>query len=452
MSKVEQPTHVVGIVGGACAGSVVAEHLAQRGCQVIVFEQNPRPYGKIEDGLPRWHKKQRDMEYRKIDERLDRAGVHFVPNTRLGRDISFADLASEWGLSVLVLANGAWTDRKLDDPRADEVVDKGLVYQNAFVYWFNHMNEAGYDGPRYEVVDEAVVVGGGLASIDVIKILQLELYGRALRARGIEVDTNELEHHGIPKVCHEHGIEDPESLGVKGAVLLYRRRVEDMPLASAAKDAPQKVKDRLPQVRQKILEKCQKKYLFQVQTQRLVKEVVIEDGRLTGVVLLETALQGRDAVPVPGSEHVLRTDLVISSIGSIPEPIEGIAMKGTYYQFKDWDTGEYAALPGVFAAGNVVTGQGNIVASLEHGRFVGEHLAERYLGISDDDSRELGQTPAEALAASAGEAVAEALESKPKLSPEQANALLARVAARQREVGYEAYQPWIQRVTPADME
>ena len=28
---------------------------AERGVRVVVFEMNPRPYGKIEDGLPRWH-------------------------------------------------------------------------------------------------------------------------------------------------------------------------------------------------------------------------------------------------------------------------------------------------------------------------------------------------------------------------------------------------------------
>ena len=54
------PSHAVAVIGGACAGSVVAEHLARSGCRVVVFEQNQRPYGKIGDGLPRWHAKQRE--------------------------------------------------------------------------------------------------------------------------------------------------------------------------------------------------------------------------------------------------------------------------------------------------------------------------------------------------------------------------------------------------------
>jgi hypothetical protein len=51
--------HVVAVVGGATAGAEAAAMLADRGVVVVVFEQNQRPYGKIEDGLPRWHVKLR---------------------------------------------------------------------------------------------------------------------------------------------------------------------------------------------------------------------------------------------------------------------------------------------------------------------------------------------------------------------------------------------------------
>ena len=42
---------------------------------MAVFEQNKRPYGKIEDGLPRWHVEQRKQEYGRIDARLKKPGV-----------------------------------------------------------------------------------------------------------------------------------------------------------------------------------------------------------------------------------------------------------------------------------------------------------------------------------------------------------------------------------------
>jgi NADPH-dependent glutamate synthase beta subunit-like oxidoreductase len=453
-NEVNQPSHAVAVFGGAVSGSTVTEILAQRGVQVVVFEQNPRPYGKIEDGLPRWHDKQRRMEYGKIDERLTQANVTYVPNTKLGRDLDFKEVYG-WGWSAVLLANGAWKDRELDAPGAEGVVDRGLVYQNPFVYWFNHMNERAYDGPRYEVVDEAVVLGGGLASIDVIKIIQLELYASALRARGVEVSVLEMEHEGIPKYCAKHGVEDPASLGIKGALLIYRRRVEDMPLASPPANASEKQKAKIAMVRAKLLSKCQERFLFQVQPQTVTKEVIVEDGRLVGLVVQDTVVEGRSANPVEGSERELRTTMVISSIGSVPEPLEGVEMKGTYYKYKDWDTGEYAPLPGVFGVGNVVTGQGNIKASLEHGRAVGTHLVENYLGVGDPGERDLTQAyaKAEAKGAAAAEAVEAHLERVAPLPVERVNALLERATARQAQVGYEGdYSAWIAKVTPADME
>ena len=59
-----QPRHVVAICGGAVSGSEAAAVCAAKGITAIVFEQNVRPYGKIEDGLPRWHDRLRAACYR----------------------------------------------------------------------------------------------------------------------------------------------------------------------------------------------------------------------------------------------------------------------------------------------------------------------------------------------------------------------------------------------------
>jgi len=66
-AKNKEYQHIVAIVGGAVAGSEAASILADQGFLVVVFEQNDRPYGKIEDGLPRWHEKQRNKEYEKMN-------------------------------------------------------------------------------------------------------------------------------------------------------------------------------------------------------------------------------------------------------------------------------------------------------------------------------------------------------------------------------------------------
>src|SRR5579863_10171472 len=195
-----EPAHVVAVIGAATSGSEIARILAERRATVIVFEQNPRPYGKIEDGLPRWHVKQRREEYEEINQRLDHPNIHFVPLTRMGRDIDFDELRANWGLSAIVLTNGAWRDRPFPVDGADRFVDRGLVYQNPLIYWFNHYLEAAYDGPRYELMPGAAVVGGGLASIDVVKVLQIEMTIAALKARGIAADMLALEREGIEPV------------------------------------------------------------------------------------------------------------------------------------------------------------------------------------------------------------------------------------------------------------
>ena len=108
-----------------------------------MIEQNPRPYGKIEDGLPRWHVALRRKEYETIGEKLSRPNVDFVPLTSIGRDVGFRELTRDWGFSAVVLACGAWRDRPLPVEGADAYVGRGLIYQNPFIIWFNHAEREG---------------------------------------------------------------------------------------------------------------------------------------------------------------------------------------------------------------------------------------------------------------------------------------------------------------------
>jgi NADPH-dependent glutamate synthase beta subunit-like oxidoreductase len=428
--------HFVAVIGGAVSGSVAAEILADKGIEVAIIEQNDRPYGKIEDGLPRWHHHQRRKEYEKIDARLSKERIHFVPRTRLGQDVSFADLVDEWGLSAVLLANGAWRDRPLGLPGCEDYVEKGLEYQNPFIYWFNHKEEGGFRGREIHVPDGAVIFGGGLASIDVVKVCQLEVYGRALKERGIDVPMIELEKQGIPATCKAHGI-DPESLGIKGALLLYRRRQQDMPLAQASARSPEEL-EKAYAAREKLLAISQGKFLFRFQDKTMPLELVTKDGRVTGVKVIRTEVEGRKATPVPGSEEVIPTGLVVSSIGSIPEPIAGIRMKGETFDFKDWDMGVYDAEKGVFGVGNVVTGQGNIRASLLHAQKVATYLNENYF--------------AGALGAAGAEVVQGHLAKKAPLTPERIAEIRNRVKRLQGKAGYGGdYNAWIKQVTPPDL-
>src|SRR5713101_1002486 len=423
----DRPYHFVAIVGGAIAGSVAAEILADQGIRVVVIEQNERPYGKIEDGLPRWHREQRKQEYGRIDARLKRPGVFFLPSTKLGRDIDFQDLCDNWGVSAVLLANGAWRDRELGIAGAEKFIGKGLVYQNSFIHWYNHKNEERYTGPYYQTPDEALVVGGGLASMDVVKILQLENYERALRSRGVQTDVYELEKKGVPAVCKMHGIA-PEDLGVKGCLLIYRRRGQDMPLAQPPENATPDQIAKAEAIRQKMLRLAQEKYLFRVQDRTIPTGLLVEDGRLVGLKVAETKVEGRKAEPVAGSEYQLRAPLVISSIGSVPEKISGVVTKGEYYDFSQEGLPRYLESDRVFGVGNVVTGKGNIHSSLVNSQEVTTNLIESYIGIADGVSASARfYASAESQAIARAQAVRDRIRVTPGLSELEVAAIEQRI-------------------------
>jgi ferredoxin--NADP+ reductase len=445
----QNPAHCVAVIGGATAGAEIASRLADRGISVFVFEQNKRPYGKIEDGLPRWHEALREKEYRTIDEKLARPAIQFVPNTKIGRDVSFPELVKEWGFSAVVLANGAWRDRPLPIEGADAYVGKGLVYQNAFVIAFNHAERKDLPGANYDVLPGAVIVGGGLASIDVAKIHTLELTIRALAKRGIHTDVVELEVKGIPKILAGHGL-TVDDLGIVPPTLYYRRRVEDMPLMSAPEDADSARIQKVDAGRKRMLEKSTEKYLFKVEPLSAPDSLIVENGRLVGLVFRRTKMENGKLVTTD-ERFEARGPVVISSIGSIPEPIAGIAMKGELFDFKDWEIGRLEGYPTVFSVGNVVTGKGNIVASRKHATQVSEAAVEAYLGVNDGDGdREaaIDVRPGVAEGSQAADRVMASLGNAKPADPAQLAKLRERVAALQRKVGYEDYKSWMERVGP----
>jgi len=450
--RMQNPQYVIAVVGGATAGAETASLLADRGATVVVFEQNVRPYGKIEDGLPRWHVKLREKEYETVNEKLGRPEVHFIPSTKIGRDIDFHELATAWGFTAVILAVGAWRDRPLPIAGADQFVGLGLVYQNPFIYWFNHFFEQDYDGPQYEPEDGAIIVGGGLASIDVIKVLQIETVRRALEQRGIHADMLHLEHAGIPATLAEHGL-TWDALGLKGATLFYRRRIEDMPLADMPDGADAARRQKFEATRRRIVEKAMQKYLFKVQPLRAPVGLIVEGDRLVGLRFQHTEMKDGRPTAVEGASDDVRAPLIISSIGSIPAPIPGVPQQGEVYKFTDPDLGQVADYDAVFGAGNAVTGKGNIVASRKHGIRVGMHLIEHFLGVGEDDSDHRGeeagldaiQSPVDA----AVEKIATWVRACPPLDAAQVEAILQRVRARQQAVGYTgSFKDWITRFAP----
>ncbi len=438
----------IAVVGGATAGAEAASRFAARGAWVTVFEQNPRPYGKIEDGLPLWHEKLRRKEFDAIVGKLDHPRVDFVPETQIGRDLPFEELVA-LDFHAVILANGAWRDRPYPVAGAEAVVGKGLVYQNPFVIAFNHSADPSYEGPRFPILDNTLVVGGGLASIDVCKILMVESVRVALAERGVEEPMLEIELKGLPKILARHGTSLAE-LGVTGCTLFHRGAVSAMPVVPMPPDADPARRDKVHASRRRLLSKAIEKYRFRLVTCALPEGLLLEGDRLVGLRMRQSLTVDDETFTPLEETWDFEGASVVSSIGSIPEPIEGIEMRGELYAFSRREVGQLEAYPHVFAAGNVATGRGNIVASRQHGALVAEHVAEAFLGLGDagHDGEEALATDAAPIA-DVSDRVAEWVRARPALDTGAAQRLRARVATRQREVGYEgALRAWIEKVTP----
>ena len=371
---------VVLIIGGAVSGSTAVKKLTDEGIRCVVVEQNRMPYGKIEDGLPRWHEKQRISEYFKIDDIISNDLVDFVPLTRIGEDISFEEIYN-MGWSCIYFANGAWKDRSFPIKEIEQF--DNFYYQNPFVYWFNHYHESSYNGPKVDIKDDAIVIGGGLASIDVCKIAQLELVKQKVESKIENFDIIEMEHKGIPKYLEQYDLKY-EDLGIKGTTLVYRRNVENMPLTTIPEDASPEMVEKRKLARRKILNNTLDKFLFKVAECTQPVGLSYEDNMLKGIEVIENEIIDGKLIAKENSNKILHGNTFISSIGSLPEPIQGIPMDGSTYNIIDEDSGKFDELDKVHGMGNAITGKGNIKASRVSAKTVGDLTIDLINDIDQD--------------------------------------------------------------------
>ena len=371
---------VVLIIGGAVSGSTAVKKLTDEGIRCVVVEQNKMPYGKIEDGLPRWHEKQRINEYFKIDDIISHELVDFVPLTRIGKDVSFEEIYN-MGWSCIYFANGAWKDRSFPIKEIEEF--DNFYYQNPFVYWFNHYHESSYNGPKVNVKDDAIVIGGGLASIDVCKITKLDLVRQKVVSKIDNFDIIEMEHKGIPKYLEQYDMKY-EDLGIKGTTLVYRRNIENMPLTTIPEDASPEMVEKRKLARRKILNNTLDKFLFKVAECTQPVGLSYENNILNGIEVIENEIIDGKLIAKENSNKILHGNTFISSIGSLPEPIQGIPMDGSTYNIVDEDSGKFDELEKVHGMGNAITGKGNIKASRVSAKTVGDLTIDLIHDIDQD--------------------------------------------------------------------
>ena len=443
--------YVVAIFGGAVAGAEAASKLTERGIRCLIFEQNALPYGKLESGLPKWHSKLRNQEEAKIDAKLNHPLVEFIPSVMLGKDIDFNDIVKNWHLSAVLLAIGAWKDRPLPIDGIDRFVNKGLVYQNPFVAWFNKNHDPRYTDSEYEIRDNVIIIGGGLASIDVAKILMIENVRLRLKEKGHDVNVIVLEKEGIPKLLSSIGMSFKE-LNIKGCTLYYRRRLIDMPLSNLPKNPTERDYETAHRVRTKIMDLARAKYLFTLKECHQPVDMLIDSDRLTGIVFQKTKVETDRVLKIEGSEYAVKSPMILSAIGSVPEPIKGLPYTGDSFEVVDTETGRLEGFQNVFALGNAVTGRGNIKESQLHGRQVSFQVMEDFFALEMKDYEKLFKQ-ATSDADQKAVRIGDHLESHHPLPADLVDKILKRVRALQTKRGYDGnYNEWIRKNLPVRIE
>src|SRR5215216_3169908 len=155
------------VVGSGPAGFYTAEALSKaygEAARIDILDRYPVPYGLIRFGVAPDHQSLKAVSNR-YDKVAETAGVDFIGNVCIGRDISVTELLELY--DAVILAIGAPHDRKLGIPGEDL---PGVIGSAAFVGWYNgHPEFADLDPPLAGA--NAAVIGNGNVALDCARIL-----------------------------------------------------------------------------------------------------------------------------------------------------------------------------------------------------------------------------------------------------------------------------------------
>lgn len=299
----------VAIVGSGPAGLAAAYDLAGLGYQPIVFEASSVIGGNLTMVIPEYRLPRRIIEL-EIDC-IKKAGVTVLTNTPVGPDLTLDDLFNQ-GYRAILLAVGAHRSLKLDLPSVDT---PGVMDAFGFL-------EAVKIGKKVSLGEKVGVIGGGNAAIDAART--------ALRT------------------------------GAKEVSIIYRRSRAEMPAMKREIEAG--VEEGV-----KIVELA------------APARIITDNGRLVGIECLTMQLGEYDEtgrqrpVPIPGSEFTFGLDNLLLAIGEEPDlsflPAgHGLEVSPRHTIVTDPET-LATGLPGVFAAGDAVTGPSTIADSIASGKL-----------------------------------------------------------------------------------
>ena len=267
----------------------------------------------------------------------------------------------------------------------------------------------------------------------------------------IDIDVFTIEKSGIDKILEEHNI-TYEALKLKGATLVYRRTAADMPLKDPKDESPENVQ-KAREISEKLLNKYIEKFKFNFKPLSSPIDFIEENNQFKGLVLQKVEVKDGKIIPIENKTEILPTEMLVSSIGSLPEEIDGLQYEwSTLKMRKDVEYHVYG-YDNVFAIGNAITGRGNIQDSKQHGKKMTRKIIDHHL---TEDAFEKWLIN---LNESIKEKVTDQMDSiidKIKNSDVQSADIIQRIIdktqALNEEHGYTSYSSWIVEHTPIRLE
>ena len=318
------------IVGSGPAGFYTAEALEKAygdKARIDILDRYPVPYGLIRFGVAPDHQSLKAVSKR-YDKVVETAGVDFLGNVAVGKDVSVAELLELY--DAVILATGAPHDRKLGIPGEDL---PGVFGSAEFVGWYNgHPDFADLDPPLDG--NNAVVIGNGNVALDCARILSKnrhefegsDIVGHALDAleRSTISTITILGRRGPHQIAMT-----PKELGelahLEAAVPLIE--LGDFPPPEADEPLEPGLRKSVGLLRgfADLPDDKPKHLIFDF----FAKPVAIEgDGKVERVIVERTELDDKGSARGTGETYFVPASLVISAIGYSTAPIPDVPFDG----------------------------------------------------------------------------------------------------------------------------
>jgi formate dehydrogenase beta subunit len=331
IQKPEIRSEKVAVLGAGPAGLSCAYYLALKGYPVTIFERLNEPGGMAAVGIPDYRLPRNIVRYEAgIVEKL---GVEIRYNTQIGKDITLSQIFAQ-GYKAVFIGAGAQTNT----PMGVEGEDKGYKGFIPGVYYLLEINQGRDPYPEGKRV---VVVGGGNVAIDCVR--------------------------------------SSFRIGKPDVNLVYRRTKKEMPADRV------EIHD---------AEEEGVKFHYLCNPVRIVEK----EGKVVGVECIRMELGEPDEsgrrrpVPLKGSEFFIETDILIPAIGqaidlSFLEEKDGV--KTTRRSTIAVQEGTFmTSRPGIFSAGDCVTGPDVLVRAAGHGKKAADKIDLFLRGMEVKESEE----------------------------------------------------------------